>query len=217
MPVRYNTTFFLVLAHITILCLSNILVQQPIHFFGQATTWGALIYPVIFLLTDLSARLVNSSYARKIVFFAMFPGLIASVLITNWHSYGQLWMMDMQALRIALASFCAYLLGQLADIIFFQYLCNQFRWWLAPMLANVIGSILDTYCFFFIAFYHSQHAFLTHHWVKVATVDLELKLIISLLSVIPLYGLLSQWLIINYFSTLNTSQSQQAITNHNFN
>lgn len=93
-------------------------------------------------------------------------------------------------MRIAIASFCAYVLGQLLDISIFQRLRQRPQWWLAPSVSTVFGNLFDTYCFFFIAFYQSANVFLSAHWLEIATVDLIFKVLISLFSFVPLYGLI---------------------------
>ncbi|MCE3046210.1 7-cyano-7-deazaguanine/7-aminomethyl-7-deazaguanine transporter [Legionella sp. 16cNR16C] len=176
--------------HVFFLCLSNVLVQHPIIVLGFHTTWGAFSYPVIFILTDLTTRLTGAATSRRIIFLAMLPGLCSSYLISNWFSFGSFWVNNPFALRIALASFSAYVLGQLADISFFQRLRQRPFWWVAPTVAGIFGNILDTYSFFFIAFYQSSNLFLRAHWLEIASVDLVFKLVISIGSFVPLYGLL---------------------------
>ncbi|WP_133132215.1 7-cyano-7-deazaguanine/7-aminomethyl-7-deazaguanine transporter [Legionella sp. PL877] len=173
-----------------IIGLSNTLVQYPFTIAGFHTTWGALSYPLIFILTDLTARLSGQAQARKTVFLAMLPAFLCSYLISNWYAQSDLFSYNPVLLRIALASFLAYVSGQLLDITIFQRLRKQQNWWVAPGVSNVVGNFFDTYCFFFIAFYHSSNPFLSSHWLEIATVDLAFKLLISLVSFIPLYGLI---------------------------
>jgi queuosine precursor transporter len=191
--VRRRLTGFLVIAHMVIICVSNILVQIPISVFGLRTTWGAFSYPLIFVLTDLATRLLNAKIARKVVYMAMLPGLISSFFISNWFEYGYFFACNVMVMRIALASFSAYILGQLIDILFFVKLRQQKKWWVAPTVASIFGNFLDTYCFFFIAFYQGRNAYVSAHWMEIATVDLAFKLIISLVSFIPVYGLVLSW------------------------
>ncbi len=190
---RIQHLMLLVVAHMIIICSSNILVQHPLVMLGWHTTWGAFSYPLIFILTDLTTRITGATTARKVVYLAMLPGLISSFLITNWFEYGHFWMNNTLAIRIALASFAAYVCGQLVDILFFRKLQNQSRWWVAPTVANIFGNVLDTWCFFFIAFYHSSNLFMSTHWPEIATVDLAFKLVIGLVSFVPLYGLIMTW------------------------
>ncbi|HHF7346446.1 TPA: 7-cyano-7-deazaguanine/7-aminomethyl-7-deazaguanine transporter [Legionella feeleii] len=181
---------WLVLAHVVIICLSNTLVQYPFVLWGFRTTWGAFSYPLIFILTDLTTRLLGPESARKTIFAAMIPGLLSSYLISNWYAHGVLLAYNNLVLRIAFASFCAYVAGQLLDITVFQRLRQQAKWWVAPAVSTIFGNLFDTYCFFFIAFYQSGNAFLSTHWLEIATVDLIFKLLISLISFVPLYGLI---------------------------
>lgn len=171
--------FWLVLTHVLIICLSNVLVLYPFELFGFKTTWGAFVYPFIFILTDLITRLAGQKKARKIILIAMLPGLISSYLISNY-------------LRIAFASFCAYVLGQLLDITIFQKLRSDKNWWVAPSISTAVGNFFDTYVFFFVAFYHGSNAFLSANWLEIATFDLVFKLSLSLLTFVPLYGIILQ-------------------------
>jgi uncharacterized integral membrane protein (TIGR00697 family) len=54
----------------------------------------------------------------------------------------------------------------------------------------VLGNLLDTFAFFSVAFWHSSNPFMAEHWVEIATVDYGVKLSVSLLLFVPLYGML---------------------------
>ena len=181
---------WLVLAHVVIICLSNTLVQYPFVLWGLRTTWGAFSYPLIFILTDLTTRLLGPESARKTIFAAMIPGLLCSYLISNWYAHGVLLAYNNLVLRIAFASFCAYVAGQLLDITIFQRLRQQAKWWVAPAVSTIFGNLFDTYSFFFVAFYQSNNAFLSTHWFEIFTVYFIFKLLINLISFVPLYGLI---------------------------
>lgn len=177
------------LGHIFLLALSNVLVQYPFEVWGYYTTWGAFTYPAIFILTDLTTRMTSAKIARKIIFRSMMPGLLISYgiasYIENGHLYGIHWM----PLRIALACFIAYVMGQLVDILVFQRYRDKAFWWLAPTLSASVGNVIDTVLFFSIAFYHCSHLFLAQHWPEIAMVDVFFKISISLLAFVPIYGL----------------------------
>jgi len=177
-----------------IIALSNILVQFPCTIFGWHTTLGAFSYPLVFIVTDLTVRLAGPQTARNVVFKAMLPGLLISYILSNGFAQGfgfsNLLALNVMALRIAFASFLAYILGQLLDILVFQRLRKNYRWWLAPGASSIMGNIFDTYCFFSVAFYQSSDWFMRTHWIEIATVDLAFKILISLLSFVPIYGML---------------------------
>ncbi len=173
--------------HVVLIVLSNVLVQYPFKLFGFQTTWGAFTYPAIFILTDLTLRIWNASAARRIVLRSMLPGLLLSYAIATLLEGGSL-VIHMMPLRIALACFVAYVMGQGVDILVFQRYRLNSTWWVAPVLSSTIGNVVDTAVFFFIAFYQCNNVFLSQHWTEIALVDVGFKIMISLIAFVPLYG-----------------------------
>lgn len=126
---------------------------------------------------------------------SMVPGLIFSYLVASSIEAGNnlngdsLSVLHLMPLRIALACFIAYVIGQLLDVAVFQRYRNQPAWWLAPTLSAVAGNFIDTVLFFTIAFYHCSDPFLSQNWPEIALVDVFFKIIISLIAFVPVYGL----------------------------
>jgi hypothetical protein len=84
----------------------------------------------------------------------------------------------------------SYLIGQLLDIFVFQKIRERIKaWWCAPLASTIVTNVLDTYAFFAIAFV-GTNTFLANNWMRVASADLIFKMIISLLIVLPIYGIL---------------------------
>ena len=146
---------------------SNVLVQYPIN---RWLTWGALSYPVAFLVSDLLNRRFGPAAARRIAL----SGFAAAVIISIWAATG----------RIALASGTAFLMAQFADIHVFDRLRHQ-NWWRAPLIAGVAGAVLDTFLFFGIAF-----AGTGIDWLSLALGDLGVKLAVNVLLLAPFRALM---------------------------
>ena len=181
-------SFCLSLLHIIIICISNILVLFPITIAGYHSTYGALTYPLIFILTDLTTRILGPHIARKTIFYAFFPGLILSYCLSSLVQYQTIqWQFNLP-LRVAVAGVIAYIIGQLMDICVFQPLRNLRQWWVAPTFSTIIGNIIDTYVFFFFAFYKDSSFFYSAHWLDIANTDLVFKFLICQTTFIPLYG-----------------------------
>lgn len=193
---RPATLAGLIAFHILIIIASNYLVQKPMSLFGWQTTWGAFSFPFIFLATDLSVRLLGKTAARQVIARVMLPALVASYAVSvlfrdgAFTGFAALGEFNLFVFRIALASFLAYVLGQLLDVQVFDRLRGLRHWWIAPAASTVLGNLLDTYAFFSIAFWHSPDAFMAANWVEIATVDYAVKLAISLALFVPLYGML---------------------------
>ncbi|QEM81668.1 7-cyano-7-deazaguanine/7-aminomethyl-7-deazaguanine transporter [Halomonas binhaiensis] len=185
--------------HITVIAASNYLVQLPFTIFGLHTTWGAFSFPFIFLATDLTVRFFGKGPARAIVIRVMFPALLVSYVVSvvfpqgGYAGMSALGEWNLFVARIALASFMAYLLGQLLDVQVFDRLRRLSLWWVAPALSTVFGNLADTLAFFAIAFHNGPDPFMAQHWPEIASVDYAIKLVISLLFFLPLYGILLRW------------------------
>lgn len=190
------TLIMLVSFHVGIIIASNYLVQFPMELLGWQTTWGAFSFPFIFLATDLTVRLLGKQPARRVIAWVMLPALLVSYLVSTLFHEGSFngWIalasLNSFVLRISVASFAAYAVGQLADIQVFDRLRRLPQWWVAPAASTVFGNFLDTLVFFSVAFWHSSNRFMAEHWVEIAWVDYVIKLGISLLFFVPLYGVL---------------------------
>ncbi|WP_106478077.1 7-cyano-7-deazaguanine/7-aminomethyl-7-deazaguanine transporter [Phytohalomonas tamaricis] len=197
----HNALAALVFFHIAVIAASNYLVQLPITLFGFHTTWGAFSFPFIFLATDLTVRLLGKAPARQLIGWVMLPALLISYLLSvlfqegSYRGLTALTQWNLFVGRIALASFMAYVLGQLLDIHVFDRLRRLGTWWIAPAASTVLGNFVDTFAFFFVAFWNGPNPFMAEHWIEIATVDYCVKLAISLVLFLPLYGVLLSWLL----------------------
>ncbi|MGR5281445.1 7-cyano-7-deazaguanine/7-aminomethyl-7-deazaguanine transporter [Photobacterium damselae] len=208
---------YLVLFHLLVIASSNYLVQLPFTVFGFHTTWGAFTFPFIFLATDLTVRILGAPMARKTVLMVMMPALVISYILSvlffqgEYQGLAHLGEFNLFVARIAIASFMAYLLGQILDVSVFNRLRQLKQWWIAPTCSTIFGNAIDTLAFFSIAFYQSPDAFMAANWTEIALVDYNFKLIISLGLFVPMYGVLLNYLV-RKLTTLpsynNSPQSQ---------
>ena len=157
-----------------VVSLSNYLVQFPVKFFHleNLLTYGAFTYPVAFLITDLANRSYGKIKAKKIVYL----GFALGVFITLYFSTN---FSDLISIRIVIGSGIAFLIAQLIDVNIFDRLRNK-KWYIAPLTSSFLGSIIDTFLFFSIAFYGTGI-----NWITLSTGDLLVKIIIALLMLIP--------------------------------
>jgi len=186
--------------HILVIATSNYLVQFPISVFGLKATWGAFTFPFIFLATDLTVRLLGAKTGRRVIFLAMLPALLVSYVITTgfrhgiWMGIESLFTFNLFVFRIALASFSAYVLGQILDVFVFNKLRQHKQWWHAPLASAVFGNLLDTATFFFIAFYKTSDAYLANNLLEIATVDYSFKITVNAVIFLPLYKVFLDWI-----------------------
>ncbi len=154
---------------------SNFLVQFPIRYFGleEILTYGALSYPVTFLITDLSNRAFGKFLARRIVYLGFTIGIFLTLIAsTNFN--------ELISIRIAVGSGVAFLIAQNLDINIFDKLRKNKKWYIAPLFSSLLGSFIDTFLFFVISFYKTGVP-----WVTLAIGDFLIKILIALLMLIP--------------------------------
>lgn len=193
---KTKLAIYLACFHILIIASSNYLVQFPITVLGFKATWGAFTFPFIFLATDLTVRLFGAKLGRRIVFYAMLPALLVSYWVTigfrngEWMGLDQLFSFDLFVARIALASFSAYVVGQLMDVFVFNKLRQHKQWWHAPLASAVVGNLIDTFTFFYIAFYKTSDTYLAENLVEIAWVDYVFKMMVNAIFFLPLYKIL---------------------------
>ena len=194
-----------VVAMAAVVVVSNILVQRLL---GQWLTWGALTYPIAFLVTDLMNRLHGPALARKVVFAGFLVGVACSFVGTQIiGEYGPL-----VTLRIAIGSGIAFLTAQLLDVAIFNRL-RKGAWWRAPVVSSVLGSAVDTALFFTIAF-SAWFVFVEPGndvgwanevlpllgmgpeaplWISLAVADFGVKLALAVMALVPFRLLVSRF------------------------
>jgi len=193
-----------VIAMAAIVVASNILVQ---FLFGNWLTWGAFIYPLSFLVTDVMNRVYGSDAARKVVFVGFIAGIVCSLIGSQiMIEVAPEVLVPAVALRIAIGSAIAFLVAQLLDVAIFNRLRNG-AWWRAPLASTLVGSTVDTALFFSIAFAGSITVFGTAAneavawaggavaflgvgaeaplWVSLAVADWVVKTTIALIALVP--------------------------------
>ena len=178
-----------------VVVLSNVLVQYPVQVrvgglrLADLLTWGAFSYPLAFLVTDITNRLLGPRIARRVVYC----GFAVAVVLSIWLSTP----------RIAVASGTAFLVGQLIDIGIFNWLRHR-SWWKAPAFSSLIGSSADTALFFALAFapafmllgpndpfaaeaapFLGLYPWETARWISWAVGDFSVKLLIAIVALIP--------------------------------
>ena len=165
----------------TVVVLSNYLVQFPVQQFGlnEILTYGAFSYPVTFLITDLANRAYGKTVARKVVYIGFILGILLTLFVSTNFS-------DIISIRIAIGSGIAFFVSQNLDVQVFDSLRKK-SWFIAPLTSSSIGSITDTFLFFSIAFYATDVP-----WLTLAFGDLAVKLLITLIMLIPFRLLLNK-------------------------
>lgn len=178
--------FKLMLAHVLIIAVSNYIVQFKFSVFGAPLAWAAFTFPLVVVLTDLTVRLLGKETGRAVIALAFIPAIIVSMVVVKLGGAP-----DSVAFRIGLGSGMAYFISNLLDVYVFQYIREKYStWWYAPTISAVASTFIDTYVFFFTAFAYGANEFMAANWHVVATNNSISKILVSLVVILPAYGLL---------------------------
>ena len=120
-----------------LIILSNYTVQFPIN---DWLTYGALMYPITFLLTDVLSENYSKKEVLRVVKYGIVIAVVPTILIADW--------------RIAFASIFAFVVTQTLDVNIFHYFKQKAQklWWLRNNASTIISQAFDTVIFFTLAF-----------------------------------------------------------------
>lgn len=172
--------------HIIIIAISNYVVQFKFTVFGAPLAAAAFTFPLVVVLTDLTVRLLGKETGRAVIALAFIPAILVSMAVVKLGGAP-----DSVAFRIGLGSGVAYFISNLLDVYVFQYFRERYQsWWIAPTLSSIASTFIDTYAFFGVAFAGGADEFMRNNWHIVATNNSISKVIVSLLVILPAYGIL---------------------------
>lgn len=189
--INKQTLIYLVLFQIIVITISNFLVSIPIEFLNLKLTWSAFSFPLVVLAIDLTIRILGKSIARATIAISYPFAIISSIgvlLIEGSSVY--------EALRIGFASASAYGISTLLDVYIFQVIREKYKyWWLAPSVSTVFANIIDTFVFFYTAFYNSTDEYMKENWFEIALNQSIIKIIIGLILFLPIYGIFLNYIL----------------------
>lgn len=148
------------------------------QFFGESfsfnLTAGVLLWPVVFIMTDIINEYYGPKGVRFLSFFTiaiiayafvMFSGAIALKPATFWATNYFKGVPDSnaafagifaQSQAIIVASLIAFLVGQILDVIVFhriKKITGEGRIWLRATGSTLVSQFIDSFVVLFIAFY----------------------------------------------------------------
>ena len=167
---KTKNTYIIIFALLII--IANYTVQFPIN---EWLTYGALMFPFTFLITDILSEKYSKEEVLSIVRWGILIAVIPTILISDW--------------RIAFASIITFYFIQQLDIRIFHYLKERYQnlWWLRNNVSTMISQFFDTALFFILAF---SFILPFETIVKLIIGDYVIKLVLALLDT-PLFYLIA--------------------------
>jgi queuosine precursor transporter len=187
-------------------------------------TAGVLIWPVVFITTDLINEYFGKPGVKKISYLTVVLIAYAFLVIALamslspaefWREIknedGSAFNMDLafnrvfgQGLRIIVGSLTAFMLGQLVDVFVFQQLrkaTGHRKLWLRATGSTLVSQLVDSFVVLFIAFYG---VFPTRQIVAIGITNYIYKFFVAILLTPVIY--LAHSLIDNYLGKANAAE-----------
>jgi len=155
----------LTVAFTILLILSNLGALKLVDFFGYALDGGTILFPLLYILSDVLTEVYGFSASRRVIWTAFFYNCLCSSFIyilillpSSPYWDGQQAFYDIFSIspRIFIASISSYLIGEFLNTTIIAYLKIKFigkYFAVRATISTLIGSLLESIVFGYIAFY----------------------------------------------------------------
>lgn len=164
---RQHSTGFVVVVAVFITCLliANIIAVKLVSIFGLTVPAGIVIFPISYICGDVLTEVYGFRRARQVIWLGFACNVLAVGAIWLAQALPGAAIWDAQPAyerilgfsgRLVLASFCAYLVGELANsfVLAKMKLLTEGRMlWARTIGSTVVGEGLDSLIFVTIAFW----------------------------------------------------------------
>ncbi len=164
-PARHSNWFLLVAAlFVTCLLVSNIIAVKLIDVAGMILPAAIVIFPISYIIGDVMTEVYGYARARQVIWLGFLCNLLAVIAIAVagllpaagfWQGQ-EAWDAILGAVpRILVASFVAYLVGELVNAYVLARLKVAMagrHLWVRTIGSTLVGQLLDSAVFITIAF-----------------------------------------------------------------
>ena len=150
---------------VTALIISNIIAVKPASFWGITLPAAVVIFPVSYILGDVLTEIYGYTTARKVIMLGFLCNLLAVIAIfiaqilpgaIYWDAQTSFERILGFTPRLLIASFSAYLLGEITNARIMAKLKEVTRGrflWIRTIGSTLIGQGLDSLVFLTVAFF----------------------------------------------------------------
>ena len=147
------------------LIAANLIGLKVANFGIFEASVGILLFPILFLITDIIEEVHGKEKTKELVFVAMITLIVVLIVtvIAVLMPFAERSMVKEEyttifgtTIRIFIASITAFLIAQLHDIWAFNFWKQKTKGkylWLRNNLSTIVSNFIDTTLFMFIAFY----------------------------------------------------------------
>ena len=154
------------IAFTVLLLLSNIAESKICNFFGFAVGAGTIIFPLLYILSDVVTEVYGFTASRKTIwtgfcctiFYSLFIYIVCLLPPSeHWEDQIAFEQIFLVSPRIVAGSIISYFIGELLNttIIAFLKIKLQGRYFaIRAIFSTLVGSLLESFVFVYIAFFN---------------------------------------------------------------
>ncbi len=161
---KFKLYYYLSIVFISCILISNVVASRTFELFGFQLPSSTILFPISFILGDVLTELYGFKNSLKVFLLGFICNIFMVVTFTiinilpipeTLQSAEAFKTVLSYTPRVLIGSLTGFLLGNIVNsslMILFKKLTKQRFLWIRTILSTIVGEIIDTFCFIFIAF-----------------------------------------------------------------
>lgn len=161
---KFKLYYYLSIIFISCILISNVVASRTFELFGFQLPSSTILFPISFIVGDVLTELYGFKNSLKVFLLGFICNIfmVVTFMIINILPIPET-LQTAEAFktvlsytpRVLIGSLTGFLLGNIVNsalMILFKKLTKQRFLWIRTILSTIVGEIIDTFCFIFIAF-----------------------------------------------------------------
>lgn len=161
---KFKLYYYLSIIFISCILISNVVASRTFELFGFQLPSSTILFPISFIVGDVLTELYGFKNSLKVFLLGFICNIfmVVTFMIINILPIPET-LQTAEAFktvlsytpRVLIGSLTGFLLGNIVNsalMILFKKLTKQRFLWIRTILSTIVGGIIDTFCFIFIAF-----------------------------------------------------------------
>jgi len=161
---KFKLYYYLSIIFISCILISNVVASRTFELFGFQLPSSTILFPISFIVGDVLTELYGFKNSLKVFLLGFICNIFMVVTFTiinilpipeTLQTAEAFKTVLSYTPRVLIGSLTGFLLGNIVNsslMILFKKLTKQRFLWIRTILSTIVGEIIDTFCFIFIAF-----------------------------------------------------------------
>ena len=161
---KFKLYYYLSIVFVSCILISNVVASRTFELFGFQLPSSTILFPISFIVGDVLTELYGFKDSLKVFLLGFICNIfmVVTFMIINVLPIPET-LQTAEAFktvlsytpRVLIGSLTGFLLGNIVNsalMILFKKLTEQRFLWIRTILSTIVGEIIDTLCFIFVAF-----------------------------------------------------------------